>query len=91
MPSSQHQANPSQRERRCDWELEHLGFREGGSRKEEVGGRVAGPQSWKSRKGKGLGAGIPGFCMDVGTSWLTKVREVQVPVSGPQQFLALTH
>lgn len=28
---------PSQRERRCDWELEHLGFKEGGGMEEEVG------------------------------------------------------
>lgn len=45
MPSSQHQANPSQKERRRDWELEHLGFREAGGRKEEVGGRVVGLES----------------------------------------------
>lgn len=54
MPSSQHQANPNQRERRCDWELEHLGFREGGSRKEEVSGSVAGVEFWNSL-GSGTG------------------------------------
>lgn len=44
-PSSQHQANPRQRERRCDWETVHLKFREGGGRKEEVSGKVAGLES----------------------------------------------
>lgn len=38
MPSSQHQANPSQRERRCDRELEHFGLRKGGGRKRSVEG-----------------------------------------------------
>lgn len=91
MPSSQHQANPSQEERRCGWEPEHLGFREAGGRKEEVGGRVVGLKSWNGLgRGKRLGTGIPGFCKEVGTTWLIKVQEVQVPVSGPQQSLALT-
>lgn len=54
MPSSQHQANPSQKERRCDWEPEHLGFREAGGRKEEVGGRVVGLEFLGSARKLGL-------------------------------------
>lgn len=90
MPSSQHQANPARRKGGVTGN-QNLGFREVGGRKEEVGGRVVGLESWNSlRRGKRLGTGIPGFCREVGTRWLIKVQEVEVPVSGPQQSLALT-
>lgn len=64
MPSSQHQANPNQRERRCDWELEHLGFREGGSRQEEVSGSMAGVEFWNS-----LGCGRDWGLGFLGSAW----------------------
>lgn len=49
MPCGQLQASLSQRERRCDWELERLGFKKGGGREEEVAaGRVAGLESWNN-------------------------------------------
>lgn len=56
MPCSQLQAGPSQRERRCDWELEHLGFKAGGGGEEEVGGRVRAGVSIQrtARAGKGI-------------------------------------
>lgn len=47
---------PSQRERRYDWELEHLGFREGGGREEDggwEGDRIVLLE--QPKKGKGTG------------------------------------
>lgn len=89
MPCSQLQASPSQRERRCDWELERLGFKEGGGREEEVGGRVAGLESWNSW-GRGIEDWHSWVQQGSGTRWLIKVPEVQVPDSGLQQSLAFT-
>lgn len=61
MPCGQLQASLSQRERRCDWELERLGFKKGGGREEVAAGRMAGLESWNMEEGEGgLGTGIPG-------------------------------
>lgn len=85
---------PSQRERRCDWELEHLGFKEGGGGEEEVGGRVrtgvSAQHSVQRGRGGDWGLVFRGFSREVGTRWLMKVPEVQVPDSGLRQSLAFT-
>lgn len=42
------------------------------------------------RKGKGTGDWYSWVVQKVGTRWLIKVQEVEVPISGPEQSLALT-
>lgn len=66
-----------------------MGYKEGGGREEEVGRRVLRLESWNSQ-GRGLGTGIPEFSREVGTRWLIKVQELQIPDSELQQSLAFT-
>ena len=89
MPCGQLQASPCRRGRRWDWKLEGLGFQEGGGREEEVGGRVAGLESWNSRgRGRRTGDWHSWVQQGSGTRWLIKVPEVQVPDSRLRQSLA---
>lgn len=71
--------------------LERLGFKEGGGREGEVGRRLLRLESWNSQgRGRGLGTGIPGLSREVGTKWLIKVQELQIPDSELRQSFAFT-